>query len=287
MNTLMGTASSPLATPLSSKSSSSSNSSTRSNDSTNTPASSVTDHESPKTDLVEALVTSSCAILQSIWTSATSTTSSKISLKSYIQELLKRSRTSYSTLQIALYYLSKRVPMQKLAACEPRRTFLSALLIASKYNQDRTYSAGAWSKMSGLPTLEINRNELALLKAMDWDAHVSYSEYEKWSSELLQMSFISRKRRSSINSITDNVEPSVVTRPVIDASYSRNYAYHAPVMTNNTTTVTAGTKRKANCDNSEPADNLCKRRAIAKNHESKNFRIYQWIVDVARETSKV
>jgi hypothetical protein len=284
----MGTASSPLATPLSSKSSSSS-SSTRSNDSTNTPASSITDHESPKTDLVEALVNSSCVILQSIWTSATSTTSSKISLKSYIQELLKRSRTSYSTLQIALYYLSKRVPMQKLVACEPRRTFLSALLIASKYNQDRTYSAGAWSKMSGLPTLEINRNELALLKAMDWDAHVSYSEYEKWSSELLQMSFTSRKRRSSINSIIDSVETSVVTRPVIDGLHSRDNTCYAPVMTmtNNKTITDVGTKRKAESDDSQLANNLCKRRAISKHQQSRNFRIYQWIVDVARETSKV
>lgn len=279
-----GTACSPLVTPPSSKSS---NSSTSSNDSTNTPASSVTEHESAKTDFVEALVDTSCVILQSIWTTTSrNNNNSKISLRSYIQELLKRSRTSYSTLQIALYYLCKRITKAKIATSEPRRTFLSALLIASKYNQDRTYSAGAWSKMSGLTVIEINRNELELLKAMDWNAHISYIEYGKWCNELLQMSLISHKRRRISNSAFDSVEPSAAIKSLAAvATNTDNNSCATIAIVDSNTTVSSGTKRKADFDDIEPT--LFERKAHAKERQIKNYRIYQWIVDVARESSNV
>ena len=83
-------------------------------------------------------------------------------LRTFIQETLRRSRTSYSTLQVTLYYLiliKPYVPEHDFTMEEPvralqcgRRTFLSALILASKYLQDRNYSARAWNKISGLNT---------------------------------------------------------------------------------------------------------------------------------------
>ncbi|KAI5123700.1 hypothetical protein M0805_001726 [Coniferiporia weirii] len=50
----------------------------------------------------------------------------------------------------------------------PRRTFLAALILASKFLQDRCYSNRAWAKLSGLPPREVGRCERALGDALEW-----------------------------------------------------------------------------------------------------------------------
>ena len=122
-------------------------------------------------------------------------------LRTFIQETLRRSRTSYSTLQVALYYLIKiksHVPNQDFTKEQPRdkstcramqcgrRMFLAALILASKYLQDRNYSARAWSKISGLNTAEINQNELMFLAAVDWRLHIPETTFQRWTDIVLK-----------------------------------------------------------------------------------------------------
>lgn len=122
-------------------------------------------------------------------------------LRTFIQETLRRSRTSYSTLQVALYYLIKikpHVPNQDFNKEQPRgkpgcramqcgrRMFLAALILASKYLQDRNYSARAWSKISGLNTSEINQNELMFLGAVDWRLHIPDAIFQRWTDLVLK-----------------------------------------------------------------------------------------------------
>lgn len=117
-------------------------------------------------------------------------------LRTFIQETLRRSRTSYSTLQVALYYLiliKSHVPnhdftMEQLEDSHAsralqcgRRMFLAALILASKYLQDRNYSARAWSKISGLNTQEINQNEMAFVTAVNWKLHITDEVYNRWT----------------------------------------------------------------------------------------------------------
>jgi hypothetical protein len=66
-----------------------------------------------------------------------------------------------------------------------RRMFLSALILASKYLQDRNYSARAWNKISGLNTLEINQNEMAFLLAIDWKLHITDIVFKRWTDIVL------------------------------------------------------------------------------------------------------
>ncbi|KAJ5734933.1 uncharacterized protein N7483_000058, partial [Penicillium malachiteum] len=123
-------------------------------------------------------------------------------LRTFIQETLRRSRTSYSTLQVALYYLIKikeHVPAHDFTKEQPRdisttramqcgrRMFLAALILASKYLQDRNYSARAWSKISGLNTLEINQNELMFLQAVGWRLHISEATFQRWTDLVLKL----------------------------------------------------------------------------------------------------
>lgn len=62
-----------------------------------------------------------------------------------------------------------------------RRMFLAALILASKYLQDRNYSARAWSKISGLATHEINQNEMAFLLTVNWNLHITEEVYNRWT----------------------------------------------------------------------------------------------------------
>ncbi|KAG0157341.1 hypothetical protein PDIDSM_4526 [Penicillium digitatum] len=142
-----------------------------------------------KVNFVDNLVDTASQIVETIWplsaaaARSDAATGSKggLPLRTFIQETLRRSRTSYSTLQVALYYLIKikaHVPTHDFTKEQygdqspsramqcGRRMFLAALILASKYLQDRNYSARAWSKISGLNTLEINQNELMFLKAL-------------------------------------------------------------------------------------------------------------------------
>lgn len=122
-------------------------------------------------------------------------------LRTFIQETLRRSRTSYSTLQVALYYLvliRAHVPKHDFTMEQPddvasvralqcgRRMFLAALILASKYLQDRNYSARAWSKISGLKVCEINANEMAFLAAVNWKLHITDPIWEKWQEIVLR-----------------------------------------------------------------------------------------------------
>lgn len=126
-----------------------------------------------------------------------------IGLRTFVQEVLRRSKTSYSTLQVALYYLvlirscvpkhdftmEQLVDSQSCRAMQcGRRMFLAALILASKYLQDRNFSARAWSKISGLKTLEINTNEMAFLSAVNWKLHIPESVFNRWTDIVLRFS---------------------------------------------------------------------------------------------------
>ena len=161
-----------------------------------------------KLTFVDSLVDSATQMVEVIWplsvpSSRCEPTSGRgvLPLRVFIQETLRRSRTSYSTLQVALYYLvliKAHVPthdftmeqpedMQSLRALQcGRRMFLSALILASKYLQDRNYSAQAWSKISGLKVAEINMNELAFLDAVNWKLHITDPIWERWQEIVLR-----------------------------------------------------------------------------------------------------
>ncbi|RDL40965.1 Cyclin [Venustampulla echinocandica] len=160
-----------------------------------------------KVSFVDSLVDSSAQIVEAIWPLSSVVCRNDIGnkgvlpLRTFIQETLRRSRTSYSTLQVALYYLiliKPHVPKHDFTMEQPddahsiralqcgRRMFLSALILASKYLQDRNFSARAWSKISGLNTLEINQNEMAFLLAVNWQLHITDAVFQRWTDIVLK-----------------------------------------------------------------------------------------------------
>ncbi|RFU74923.1 g1 s-specific cyclin pcl5 [Trichoderma arundinaceum] len=165
-----------------------------------------------KVNFVDSLVAftvtdSSTQIVEAIWPLSSAPCRPEpgnrtvLPLRTFIQETLRRSRTSYSTLQVALYYLiliKPHVPKRSFTVEQyedryadralqcGRRMFLAALILASKYLQDRNYSARAWSKISGLNVQEINQNEVAFLLAVNWKLHITDEVFQRWTEIVLK-----------------------------------------------------------------------------------------------------
>lgn len=193
--------------------------------------------------LIRILPAGACVLaIESIWGSASNSTSqtekaaeAAFPLHWFVTEVLRRSRTSCSTLQVALYYLHKvrreirhvvalaaqesskkddqlhhhqtAYPSPPLLAVDAadiaarkveasnspvlcgRRMFLASLISASKFLQDRNFSNRAWAKISGLPVVEINTNERAFLKLMDFKLHIGATDFAKCKKRSFSFSF--------------------------------------------------------------------------------------------------
>ncbi|RKP10027.1 cyclin-domain-containing protein, partial [Thamnocephalis sphaerospora] len=128
------------------------------------------------------LVDCATQVIESIWPAPPPAAANVklLPLRLFVQEVLRRSRTSYVTLQTALFYLTR---VQKLhERCDVRRPcgrrmFLASLVIATKYLQDRAYSNRAWSRVSGLSASEITRCERKLLQWLSWNLYIQEKEF--------------------------------------------------------------------------------------------------------------
>ncbi|CAO3595834.1 unnamed protein product [Absidia cylindrospora] len=144
---------------------------------------------------VEALVDTNALVIETMWCSNTSPTrqAAVVPLRTFIQEVLKRSRTTYSTLQTALFYLFRSRPAitAHLRQAQQdkwegayitcgRRMFLASLVVASKFVQDKTYRNSAWAKIAGLPVAEINAAERIFLGLVDYRLYISQPTFEQW-----------------------------------------------------------------------------------------------------------
>ncbi|KAL7411959.1 hypothetical protein BDY24DRAFT_115866 [Mrakia frigida] len=97
-----------------------------------------------------------------------------VPLRTFVNEILRRSRSSCATLRAARLYLERAATLlppgqerKSTLAC-PRRTFLSSLILANKFLHDRVYSNRAWGKVSGLQVREISQGETALGDLLGW-----------------------------------------------------------------------------------------------------------------------
>lgn len=173
-------------------------------------------------------------VIEAIWPTVNKPKANVVSLRTFIQEVLKRSRTTYSTLQTALFYLFRvknAIIHQLQGQCMTttirreqdyiscgRRMFLASLILASKFLQDRNYRNSAWAKISGLPVSEINAAEMVFLKLIDCNLFISKATFDQWYS-LLNTHIENRATRQPIVSNNTKFSPSLPS-------------YHLPTPTN-------------------------------------------------------
>jgi hypothetical protein len=145
-----------------------------------------------RTMMIEKLVETYANVIDSIWKPKYQP--KMMPTRGFCTEILKRSKTTYSTLQVSLFYIFriKRVVTEKLTSQQPaddliccgRRMFLASLMVASKYLHDKNYHNKAWSSITGLDLKEINAAELAFLKLIDYKLYVSKSTFDIWYAQL-------------------------------------------------------------------------------------------------------
>lgn len=215
-----------------------------------------------KISFVDSLVDTTTQMVETIWPLSAHIQSrqptectrqpSKMELRYFIQEVLKRSKASYSTLQVALYYLvliQPFVPKHDFTEEQPqdsaasfslqcgRRMFIAALILASKYLQDRNFSASGWSKISGLSTWDLNVNETAFLTAIDWKLHVPDQLFHRWTDIVLRYSPSAhlhgtrscRRPRLSWQEIVVRLTPGLDSVDLDDTELSDDSGYCSPV----------------------------------------------------------
>ncbi|KAI8072284.1 cyclin-domain-containing protein [Gongronella butleri] len=147
-----------------------------------------------RNDLIDRLVDTAAEIIDKTWPAQPWMQQQEhrvVATKTFIQEILKRSRTTYSNLQLCLFYIFRiksQVVVQwhqspsehrNVISCG-RRMFLASLMVAAKFLQDKNYRNRAWSRISGLSLKEINAAELAFLKLIQYDLFITKEAFDNW-----------------------------------------------------------------------------------------------------------
>ncbi|KAH9460639.1 hypothetical protein MJO28_003657 [Puccinia striiformis f. sp. tritici] len=181
------------------------------------PSASSQDCQSYEEAIRQPLLQVTLVAIQSIWPSSSSSSSSDQNsqqnltnqdhLISFLCSLLRRSRTTPNTLKLALFYIHQaRRPLRQHISIintnhmksanhhllrDPilsgRKMFLAALMIASKYLNDRNYSNRAWAKIAGLPIEEVNANERVFITLIGYRTHVDLDGFDVWSFRLQKL----------------------------------------------------------------------------------------------------
>lgn len=107
--------------------------------------------------------------------------------KQFLIEIVKRSRCSLPTLQLAIYYIYKLKDLIKsnsknpkdVLSC-PKKTLLTCLILSFKFLFDSNYSFKAWTKISGLTPQLLKSFELQVLIHLDHKLNIESEVFEKW-----------------------------------------------------------------------------------------------------------
>lgn len=92
-----------------------------------------------------------------------------------IVSILHATRLPKSTIVVALEYINQRFGESASRVLSDGEVFTNvviSLVLANKFNDDNTFTNSSWSGATGLPTKDINKEEVAWLKAVNWDLNV-------------------------------------------------------------------------------------------------------------------
>lgn len=225
---------------------------------------------------VSALVDVTVQVIGSIWPSSIvtpSATSNKpiADLNTFLHHILRHSRTTHSTLQLAIFYLFRirsRVQEKRsedvYISCG-RRMFLAALISAHKYLQDKTYKNSAWSKVSGLNVQEINYAEKVMLELLDYRLYVKKDTYDQWIFMLqshlkVQPNIPTVNHHSLSKSNPAHNGPIKLSRDKLDSIAKAQLSLLSPPLAEDVCMPSLGQKRKHVYENETILENITKKR---------------------------
>jgi len=127
-------------------------------------------------------------------------------LKTFIETLLRTSKSSLSIFKLSilyLYKLNKKIrdssilnafkinlnekDITSMEAMEQAELlFVVILMLAFKYTEDHCYYISAWSKATGIPSEAIHKLEVIILNILDHNLFVSQERFESFSTRIIQ-----------------------------------------------------------------------------------------------------
>eukprot|EP00930_Biecheleria_cincta_P017263 TRINITY_DN13779_c0_g1_i1.p1 TRINITY_DN13779_c0_g1~~TRINITY_DN13779_c0_g1_i1.p1 ORF type:complete len:320 (+),score=42.21 TRINITY_DN13779_c0_g1_i1:84-1043(+) len=130
----------------------------------------------------------------------------KLSIANYLSRLHTYFQCDEVCLLLAFIYIDRVLdanPDFVISARNLHRLVLTCVTIAVKFHDDVYYSNEYYAKVGGIPTCELNAQELQLLKLLGWRLVVTAEEYERYSRVLRlrndTASFCFEKEREEIS----------------------------------------------------------------------------------------
>lgn len=117
-----------------------------------------------------------------------SKTPASVSLPEYIERILKYSHIEESTLIIALIYIDRLCDRQNVILSDNNihRIVFTAIILATKYNEDDFYSNSYYSKVGGIVVEELNVLEFEFAKLIKYTLFVKEDIFDKYKVYLAQ-----------------------------------------------------------------------------------------------------
>ncbi|KAI9504101.1 hypothetical protein BX070DRAFT_190463, partial [Coemansia spiralis] len=106
--------------------------------------------------------------------------------QTFCYELLRSTQIAMPIVMLTLLYVNKfkqRFSGLHGGSGSEYRVFVVALMLASKYLEDNTFTTQTWSEVSHLPAKELTIMQREFLLALDHRLHVPEPEYNAWMNQ--------------------------------------------------------------------------------------------------------
>ncbi|SCU84804.1 LAMI_0C08944g1_1 [Lachancea mirantina] len=138
---------------------------------------------------------------------------SKQHVAAFLTTVLKRSRCSKAVTILATFYFHKLyssklhsvVDLPEFSRCS-RRIFLSCLILAHKYLNDRSFSMETWHCVSGLPSRDISSMERWCLNKLEYELFVTGEALLEWQNTVLHFGKVTPASNKRLRDEVDECE---------------------------------------------------------------------------------
>ncbi|KAJ2690152.1 hypothetical protein IWW39_000962 [Coemansia spiralis] len=135
----------------------------------------------------EQLAYAAAKLFGKLWIPRGSRESSLQPFQAFCYELLRSTQIAEPIVLLTLLYVNKfrqRFPDMKGGSGSEYRMFVVALMLASKYLEDNTFTTQTWSEVSHLPAKDLTIMQREFLLALEHRLHVPDHEFFAWKAKV-------------------------------------------------------------------------------------------------------
>ncbi|KAJ1933815.1 hypothetical protein EC988_008998, partial [Linderina pennispora] len=149
----------------------------------------------------------------------------------FCSELLRSTQIAVPIVVLTLLYVHKFKQRYPVLICGPGseyRVFVVALMLASKYLEDNTFTTQTWSEVSNLPAKELTIMQREFLVALEHRLHVPETEYNAWITQLQTIVFAAPNMTQYRMAISPPVQHKPLVIPAISTPSYPSTGLYSP-----------------------------------------------------------